>query len=244
MARTPIVDVETGKFQHNQDIIKEAPTRYIKEVVSQEELEDEYQDYLVSLCHPKRGDNLVASIQRNSPILAEHSEDEIADNAEVGTTDQLLRMSFWDEVEKAERERRPITESKIWKGVCTKKYWDKVVRQYEWKMAYVLTPVKSRRLMTKLIHQESLSTLLKIANANPYKIKQGGRKELDPRIAKLVIDVHKIIDDRMYGQAVQRVQKEEVQEKLTPAQMEEKLKKLREEMGLDNQPVTIEMSND
>lgn len=240
--RTPIVDEEVDKkLGAEQDIISEAPQRYADIVASEDEVQEDYHCQLMSLLKKNRSEHLKASIMRNSEVLTQHSADEIRRQARVTDTDQLLRHSFWEEVKRAENKKAKIQESNIWHGICTTRYWEKVIKNDDWKMAYILTPVRDRFLVQKAAHSQGLENLLRIANADVYKRKQGGAKELDPRIAKVVIEAFKILDERLYGQAVQRVQTTTVDNKqLTPEQLQKEIQEMKDE-GID-QPLTVDVT--
>lgn len=240
--RTPIVDVDVDKkLGKDADVISEAPQRFADIVASEEEVEADYHVQLIGLLKKNRSEHLSNSIQRNSEILTQHSADEIRRQARVTDTDQLLRHSFWEEVKNAENEGRKLKESNVWHGICTTRYWDKVVRTDEWKMAYILTPTRDRFLIQKAAYNQGLENLLRIVNADPFKRKQGGSKELDPRIAKVVLEAYKILDERLHGQAVQRVQTAAVEtKKLTPEELQKQIKEMKDE-GID-QPLTVDVT--
>jgi hypothetical protein len=243
MTNTPIVDTTVDKkLGKDEDIISEAPQRFADIVASDDEVEEDYHLHLISMLKEKKSEHLSASIRRNSDLLTLHSADEIRRNAKVTDTDQLLRHSFWEEVKNAESKKRKLKESNVWQGICTTRYWEKVVRHDEWKMAYVLTPVRDRFLVQKAAHSQGLENLLRIVNADPFKRKQGGSKELDPRIAKVVLEAFKILDDRVYGQAVQRVQTttENNTKQLTPDELKKQISEMKDE-GVD-QPITIDVT--
>lgn len=239
MKKKPIFDEEVKKVLPKKPLV-DTDTRFAKVVVSKEEAKNDYESHLVGLCHPTRNEKLIKSINRGSEKLSEYPEEAVIAKAKVTPTDQMLRISFWEEVKRCERNRVPFTEVKVWQDICSEGYWRKIVHEGEWKMAYILTPVRDRILLQKSIHQEGLTSLLKIANANPF-VTRHGKTTLDPRVAKVIIDAWKLIDDRMYGQAVQRVQTENIKKpKLSAQEVENEIKRLKAEVS--DSPLTIEMT--
>ena len=234
--KPPIVDEEVNQIKKKSNF-QESETKYSKTVMNEVEVEEEYENHLIPLLHWQRNEFLKKSILRNMTALSEMSEEEIVAEAKPTPTDQLLRIAFWEEVKKAERGDKTFMETHVWKGVCTHRYWQRLVREYDMKMKYILTPVRDRVLLQKTIHQQGLINLLKIANADPFT-----KGQLDPRKAKSVIDAWKLIDDRMYGQAVQRVQTEKLEEPvLSPKELTKEISKLREEVS--DTPLTIDVSS-
>jgi len=239
--RKPTVDYRVTKLHDDLVTIHGEDTATVRTIATEQEIEDDYQDYLVQLFHPIKGDYMIQAVKRNSHLLAEYNEKELRENADVKERDELLRMSFWEEMTRAETERTPVKEVNIWRGICTKVYWDRVVREYDNKFAFVLTPPRKKRLMTKLIHHEGLGRLHEIINAPMMVKNKYGQEVLDHKTAKLILEAWKLANESLYGTAVQRIQKHVVNEgstgQLTPAEAALKLAELKKQ--IDDAVVTV-----
>lgn len=164
----------------------------------------EYESWLVDIVE---SEPVQYAVKHCTPRLAEFTEGEIVEQARPTNIDQLLRVSFWEEVNAAADEHRKVNQANIYRGICSVGYWNRVVRELDWKMTYVLMPIKSYNQMNKLLIHKGQQAMLDILNADPYLGKQGKMRKLDARIAKVQLDAYKLVVERMFGRAVERSQK-------------------------------------
>lgn len=223
---TELVD-KVSKYNHDK-------------VVHQDLKETEYDDILLSVVAPE-SDMLKFSIKQHSQKLTQHTEYEIVNLAQPVQTDQLLRISFWDEVNTAIAENRVISERKIWQGVCSGTYWHRVRDELEWKMAYVLTPVMSYAKANKLgleLGQKAMLAILAAPN-----IDKNGKIE-NIKLAQLQKQVFEMIQDRIHGKAVQRIQSHNTNENVEKKESLEDLHKELEQLQKKVMPITIEVDGE
>lgn len=209
-------------------------------VIHQDLKETEFDDIVMSVIAPE-SDRLRNAISRHSEKLTQHTEYEILTLAQPVQTDQLLRISFWDEVNTAIAENRPVSERKIWNGVCSCTYWYRVRDELEWKMAYVLTPVMSYAKANKLGLELGQKAMLAILSAPNVDSK--GRIE-NIKLAQLQKQVFEMIQDRVHGKAVQRIQSHNTNVEANKKESIEDIQKELEQLQKKVMPVTIEVDGE
>jgi hypothetical protein len=218
MANTP------GNYYLGFDpLVDEVSKRNKDKVIHSTLKETEFDDIVLGAVSPE-SERLKQSIEIHSLKLTENTEYEVSVKAEPCQIDQLLRVSFWDEVNTAIAEQRPISERNIWKGVCSNTYWNRIRDELEWKMAYVLCPIMSYSKANKLGLHLGQKAMLEILNASAYE-DFGGKKKLNPKIAQLQLQAFNAIQDRMYGKAVQRVQSHNTNESIKANESIEELQR-------------------
>jgi hypothetical protein len=181
-------------------VLDEISRRNTDKAVHAELKSIEFDDVVMSVIHDE-STSLRDSITAHSEKLCEFTEYQIAKKAEPCQVDQLLRVSFWDEVNTALVENRKVSERNIFKGVCSNSYWMKIRDESEWKMAYILCPLMSYTKFTKLALHLGQKALIDILNASP--VVDG---KFNAKIAHLQMQAAQAVQDRVYGKAVQRLQ--------------------------------------
>lgn len=193
-------------YQIYNDVIDGADRLILPVVMSDTEREEIIDNQLELVLNPERNFLLAAAIKNASPLLSNNSEATLRDLAEATETDQMLRISFWEEVGLCLKGNKQLTESNIYNGTCNANYWAKLkTPAMATKLAYILTPVKEYAKMNKVLLAQGQQILLDILNANPY-VGTGKEKRLDSRIAKVQLEAYRLVEERIYGKAVQRVQ--------------------------------------
>ena len=198
---------------------------------------EEYESWLVEIVE---SEPLQFAVKNCTPRLAEFTEGEIVEQARPTNIDQLLRVAFWEEVNAAADEGRKIQQTNIYRGICSVGYCSRVMKELDWKMTYVLMPIKSYNQMNKLLIHKGQQAMLDILNADPYLGKSGKMRKLDSRIAKVQLDAYKLVVERQFGKAVERSQQHitrgnETPETLNDQTLEEEIKKMKQSM--DGVPV-------
>lgn len=227
--------IVTSKF--SEEIIMKTSVKNHDKVLHRELKETDFDDIVLSVIHPD-STPLSDSIRNNSITLTEKSEHEITKEADVIMVDQLLRISFWDEVNTAVVENRAVSERNIFKGVCSRQYWTRVRDELPHKMAYVLCPLIAYSKANKLGMQLGQRAMLDILNAPARG---------DVKLAQLQFNIYKELQDRIFGRSVQRVQSHNTNETITSSDSIEDLHKeiaLLEGKGLDNPPTTVDVDNE
>ena len=211
---------------------------------SDKEFVEEQEQWIIDTCQTDDG-NLVRQVQHCSPRLAELTENKIIEFSKPSNQDQLLRVAFWKELQDAADENRLIDEKKIYKGIATKGYWNRVVTDLEWKFTYILMPIKEYSMMNHLLLAKGQQAMLDILNADPYAGKTGKARKLDARVAKVQFEVFKHVTERSFGKAIERKQvhqtkDEEKPQEINDSVLEQEIKKMRKQLGEDTSSATNE----
>lgn len=210
-------------------------------VMSSEQKDLDFDEQVLASC--LEGSHLKEAIKKCSENLVNLSEKAIVSNAEPTQVDYLLRVSFWEEVSNALHEGRPIYEKSIYNGVCSQSYWKSLRETNHNKFTFLLIPIKSYSRTNKLLLTMGQEKLFQILDADPFIKGQGSgyKKQLDPRIAKVQLEAYKMVEERLHGKAVNRIQTHNINES-SPGAKETIEALQREIMSLEsgNTPLTIE----
>lgn len=210
--------------------IEYAPQKTNQTALSPLQKELDFDEQLQAAISPDQAD-LSDAVERCGNRLIEQSEAAIIDNAKPTQVDQLLRVSFWEEVSSALFENRRVNERNIYNGVCSQSYWRDLRDNREEKFTFVLIPIKSYARTNKLLLQMGQACLYEILNASPYVKGQGSgnRKAFDPKIAKVQLEAYKMVEERQFGKAVQRLQTHNINEE-KPSTAQETIEALQAEI--------------
>ena len=234
MGRT-LVDAFVGLSNDAISVTKRNKDKAIHEDLK----ESEFDEVVLRVISPESS-LLRSAIIEHSQKLCEYTDYEITEFAKPVITDQLLRVSFWDEINSAIANDRFISERKIWVGVCSNSYWHKVRDQLSWKMAYVLCPLMSYSKANKLGLHLGQKAMIDILNVSAMEEVNGVMK-FNAKIAQLQITAYNSIQDRMFGKAVQRLETHNTNENIevTKESIEEIQKEIAQ-LELKSLPLTIE----
>lgn len=184
-----------------------APRKTTDIVLSKQQKELDFDEQvLAAIGHDQH--TLRDAVVRCSQNLVDQSESVVMNNANPTHVDQLLRIALWEELSSALHENRPVSERAIYNGVCSQSYWKNTRDHDDDKFTYLLMPVKSYSRTNKLLLSLGQTALIEILNADPYVRGQGSgnKKQLDPKIAKVQLEAYRMVEERLYGKAVARIQ--------------------------------------
>jgi hypothetical protein len=212
--------------------IKYATSRSNDVVISAEQKEMDFDEQVLTVLTNDQ-EPLKRAVTKCSENLTNKSEKVILEAANPTQVDQLLRISFWEELTNALTEGRKISERAIYNGVCSHNYWNRLRDVDEDKFTYILIPIKSYSRTNKLLLTLGQECLINILNADPYIKAQGSgnKKVLDPRIAKVQLEAYKMVEERIYGKAVNRIQTHNTNEN-TPSNANDTIDALKAEIVL------------
>jgi len=216
--------------------------------------DEERPDYILA---DTANPNSVINITRNSTVLQKAIARTLAEAPDLLAMDEgtirikvrptatasRLRLSFWEEYEKAVNSGRQMRLSGIFKGVCSENHFIENFLQRNDRVAYMLTPPANYVVQVKEALYEGLETLRQIVSA-PVIDDQG---YLIPRAADVVLKAVQMLDARVKGAVVQRIDQRMVSlnmnqnmqdQNLLPASMEDIEKQLEEvKMKLVSAPI-------
>jgi hypothetical protein len=117
-------------------------------------------------------------------------------------TDDRLRLSFWNEYEASQALKRPMQMTRVYAGICSRQYfYDKVITNYL-RMAWLLCPPQSYAVSLEealLFGIDQMRDILTIPHVD-------SRGKVDPKIAKVKLDIVNMLDQRVKGAVVQKTQ--------------------------------------
>jgi hypothetical protein len=218
------------------------PSRGSDVVISKQQKELDFDQQILRVLKPEQ-EALRGAIEVASQGLVDKSEQAIIDTAKPTHVDQLLRISLWEEMSNAITEARPISETAIYSGICSANYWRKVRDENHDLFTYLLIPIKEYSRTNKLLLTLGQECLMNILNADPFVKKEGSyKKVLDPKIAKVQLEAYRMVEERVYGKAVNRIQTHNVNE-ATKGDAHETIEALKAEIiALENKsgPILID----
>jgi hypothetical protein len=112
-----------------------------------------------------------------------------------------VRTSFWNEYENAIQHNRSMHLSNMYAGVCTERLFRKKVLTDNLKLAFILSPPKDYTITVKEALDAGLDNLRAIATA-PILTDSG---KLDTKAAEVVLKAIALLDMRVKGAVVQRI---------------------------------------
>jgi hypothetical protein len=136
------------------------------------------------------------------PDLLEMDEHELKMSIQKKCTLTLLRlrMSLWQEYESARQSKRKMYFTKIYAGICSEHVASKIIKDQE-KLAFIICPPSDYLVQLKEAHSAGLNTLREILAAKV--VDEDGY--LLPRAADVVIKAFALLDMRLKGAIVQRI---------------------------------------
>lgn len=135
------------------------------------------------------------------PHLLEMDEHELKEKVKPSFTLSRIRMSFWNEYEKANQQNRKMHLAKIIAGICTETVFKKKLLSDHARLAYVLVPPKDYVITTKEALDAGLDNLRKIVTANVVD----DEGNLIAKSADVVLKAIALLDMRVKGAVVQRI---------------------------------------
>jgi len=146
-------------------------------------------------------DNFRWRIDNASQELLGMEEDELRLKIKPSAMQNRIRLAFWIEYDMACNLGRKMDIRRVYAGLCTKDNFEKMYCNST-KMAWMLTPVASYHTNMEEALETSISQLRKILDA-PLFLQDGS---LDTKAANVVINVFKILDQRVHGAITQKIE--------------------------------------
>jgi hypothetical protein len=148
----------------------------------------------------KHSKPLAQAVLKADQILMLMDEGTLRQKLGPSAIDNRLRLAFWVEVDNALNAGASFVEQRVYAGIVTKEVWNKKYLTNPKKMAWLLTPVGNYESSMMEALETGVSQLRKILSA-PIFDEQG---KLDTKAAKIVVDVFKLLDERVRGTVVQK----------------------------------------
>lgn len=123
--------------------------------------------------------------------------------ASPSPTDNRLRVSFWQEYDRAQAKGRPMNMSMVYGGICSREYWEQCYLKFAEKVAWLMTPPASYSIAMEeaLIYAiEQMRDILEMPNEDPVTGK------LNFKLMELKAKIYESVHIRVKGAPVQRVE--------------------------------------
>ena len=146
-------------------------------------------------------------------------------------TDRALKAIFWREYNKAQLTETNMTTRGMWLGVCQEMWFYKHILTDNRKMAWILSPNVEDDVRLHLMYDKGLDRVEEILDSEITNTKG----MLDPKKADVVLKAWKMLDDRVKGLAVQKIEKKSLSVKVSDGQVthdsrQELIEKLQKKM--------------
>jgi hypothetical protein len=148
----------------------------------------------------KHSKALAQAVLRADQVLMLMDEGILRQKLQPSAIDNRLRLAFWTEVDNSINAKTSMVEQRIYAGIVTREVWEQKYLTNPKKMAWILTPVGNYESSMMEALETGVSQLRKILSA-PLFADDG---KLDTKAAKLVVDVFKLLDERVRGTIVQK----------------------------------------
>jgi hypothetical protein len=177
--------------------------------------------------------------------LHQIEDHELPNKVRPNRVDWAIRCSFWREYERVvSRGSGRISAASIYGGICEQQYWDQKFLKNSRKVAWMIRPIQS--------YKKSMETILALGQTRLYEIMHApvydNKGQFGSKNASLILQALKMVDDRVKGMAIQRIEKKQQVSLSTqepPVKMNEldkEIKTLEAELGSNSQERTVPQS--
>jgi hypothetical protein len=154
---------------------------------------------VISLVSPKFQEAILNIPEEYFGIDATEYEKTIGAGDTLTQTDKRLRMAFWLEYDRAQARGIGMEMKRVLGGACSEDYFYRVLRNPK-KVAYILIQPVSYELACKDLLDRSVMLLGQILDQITHSSKP------DPKMYDVAIKIYNILDTRVNGAVVQRVE--------------------------------------
>jgi len=159
-------------------------------------IDDSEKVCLLNLVHPAFRPRLA-----DIPVtVLELSFEELTKRLRPTVTMYRLRYMFWSEYEFAIQTGSMLRMARVWRGICSESYYDALIKNQLF-LAFMINPPTDYITVVKESLQAGMENLRKIVSADVFD--EDGR--MNPRAADVVIKGIALLDLRVKGAVIQRI---------------------------------------
>lgn len=129
-------------------------------------------------------------------------EKELKEHAKPTEIEERLRISFWNEYDRAQHTMKAMNLSNVYGGVCSQTHFLKNIVSNSFKLAYILTPPTDYQLRIEEMLNFSLDQVRDIL-AQPHVFPDGAP---NPKMADVKVKIFESLLERVKGAVAQRVE--------------------------------------
>lgn len=137
------------------------------------------------------------------------SERQLKQHAKPEPTDDMLRLRFWQEYDRAQMRGQRMFLADITRGICSKDYWEDTICKNPKKLAWILMPLApyiTRMESNLYIAQDEIEDILRTPHKLSRTNKDGVTEHyVDTRLADLKVKIWEKLDLRIKGAVIQKV---------------------------------------
>lgn len=149
--------------------------------------------------------SLRAAIEAVPADMALMEERKLRERINPTPVDYSLRTSFWREYELAVRNRdSKIYAASIYAGICSDAYFYQKFLKDTDRVAWLLRPLQGYMKEIEAVLVRGTERLWELVEMDITTIDKNGDKKVDPRLASVMLEAIKMVENRAKGMAVQR----------------------------------------
>lgn len=175
---------------------------------------------VLDVSDPKSVVNIVTgrmreAIERIPPEFFVMEEDDLVKFTKLGEwskTEKRLREAFWLEYTRAQESGRKMQATNVFQGVCSQEFFYAHVLEEKAKLALILRQPVSYDIANREMLSFSTEKLRDAISLAHHEF----RKKPDPKWFDVLLRAHQMIDQRVNGAIIQRVQQHNINENRTP----------------------------
>jgi|GEM_PF-2981740 len=145
-----------------------------------------------------------AAMQDINPLWFSWTEQTVIRKFEITARDMRLRLGFWDEYFTAKDQGRKMMMSRVYNGACSRRFWEDSILKSPKKLSFIMTMPGDYMKSMKALHYMAVARLEEIIK---FPLRSKGKPNL--LVADRVMKAFSLIDNRVKGLAVQRMQVEQ-----------------------------------
>jgi hypothetical protein len=167
---------------------------------------------------PEAVRNHINNLPEDFLHLTEEELEAMTPNAQWTMVDRRLRTAFWLEYERVQATGGHMVMTNIFGGTCSKNYFYDRVLTCKPRLGYLLQAPQNYRVATEeaLIH--GVNRVREILDLPLFTELKDGRRVPDPKVADVIIKAVAMLDMRVKGAVIQRIQQHNINENLNQKQ--------------------------
>lgn len=186
---------------------------------------------------PEKVRSAILDLHKNNPEMASFSEQQFLKEYVTSESMDNLRLSFWTEYNRAQDTGQLMKAKNIYSPVmCAEMFYSKFIHNQK-NVAWMLIPPANYMLSLKAYLEHGKKSLRKIMTAN--LIDDNGNLKVED--TKLFLKAYQLIDNRVHGSAIQRIEQKTATIHMSPVTGDPKdLKRELEELRASQPVIEIE----
>jgi hypothetical protein len=116
-----------------------------------------------------------------------------------------VRITFWEEYERAARVPEQMVVQKMYMGTCRSEVYYKLFDRHPALIAWVICPFAGFLLQRKELEFLAEERMVEVLSAKPI----GDDGKVDSRLAKVQLELYGVLQDRLYGAVTQKIESQQ-----------------------------------